>query len=260
MVSWCSGVATMDSDESNTATWLWFEASPHIESRVKYLKQKYCAITEILSKTGVTWDDQRKIISCDKKWYDDWCKMHESAKGLWGMPFPHLDILAEIYGKDRATGEGVETFVDTMHNIENEEANPMLAYIEGGPNIGDDDNENETQSAERAVQVVQERLRNINPVKRKKQRILYKSRILGPFISRMETHFATMANVMTREQEMAEKSTTENNTARVVAELLALSFNSNQIIKATDIFAAEPSKMNVLFSLPQQLKRQYVLD
>nr|CAD1833457.1 unnamed protein product [Ananas comosus var. bracteatus] len=199
------------------------KASPHIESRVKYLKQKYCAITEILSKTGVTWDDQRKIISCDKKWYDDWCKMHESAKGLWGMPFPHLDILAEIYGKDRATGEGVETFVDTMHNIENEEANPMLAYIEGGPNIGDDDNENETQSAERAVQVVQERLRNINP-------------------------------------EMAEKSTTENNTARVVAELLALSFNSNQIIKATDIFAAEPSKMNVLFSLPQQLKRQYVLD
>ncbi|XP_020098170.1 uncharacterized protein LOC109716957 [Ananas comosus] len=127
-------------------------ASPHIESRVKYLKQKYCAITEILSKTGVTWDDQRKIISCDKKWYDDWCKMHESAKGLWGMPFPHLDVLAEIYGKDRATGEGVETFVDAVHNIENEEANPMLAYIEGGcPNVVDDDNENETQSAERAA-------------------------------------------------------------------------------------------------------------
>ncbi|OAY64694.1 hypothetical protein ACMD2_22135 [Ananas comosus] len=59
---------------------------------------------------------------------------------------------------------------------------------------------------------------------------------------------------------MAEKSTAENNIARVVAELLALSFNNNQIIKAANIFAVEPSKMNVLFSLPQQLKMQYVLD
>nr|CAD1844123.1 unnamed protein product [Ananas comosus var. bracteatus] len=219
-------------------------ASPHIESRVKYLKQKYCAITEILSKKG----------------------MYESTKGLWGMPFPHLDVLAEIYGKDRATREGVETFVDAVHNIETTEANPMLAYIGGGgPNVGDDDNDNETQSAKRTASSSSRKAKKHKSVKEKEakdplqEHVELFSRTLGLFISRMEAHFATMANVMTREQEMAEKSTAKNNTARVVAELLSLSFNSNQIIKATDIFAAEPSKM-VLFSLPQQLKRQYVLD
>lgn len=51
------------------------KANPHIESRVKYFKQKYSAISEILSKTGIAWDDQKKIISCEKKWYDDWCKV-----------------------------------------------------------------------------------------------------------------------------------------------------------------------------------------
>nr|CAD1844126.1 unnamed protein product [Ananas comosus var. bracteatus] len=109
----------------------------------------------------------------------EWCNgangMHESAKGLWGMPFPHLDVLAEIYGKDRAIGEGVETFVDAVHNIETEEANPMLAYIGGGPNVGDDDNDNETQSVKRTASSSSRKAKNINPLKRKKQRILYKS-------------------------------------------------------------------------------------
>ncbi|OAY72920.1 hypothetical protein ACMD2_25295 [Ananas comosus] len=218
-------------------------ASPHIESTVKYLKQKYCAITEILSKTG----------------------MHEFAKGLWGIPFPHLDILAEINEKDWAT-RGVEAFVDAVHNIETEEANHMLAYIGGGgPNVGDNDNDNETHSAERTASSSSRKAKKQSVKEKEAKDPLQKhvelfSRTLGPFIPRMEAHFATMANVMTREQKMAEKSTAENNTTRVVAELLALRFNNNQIIKATDIFAAEPSKMNVLFSLPRQLKRQYMLD
>ncbi|OAY69199.1 hypothetical protein ACMD2_25672 [Ananas comosus] len=168
-----------------------------------------------------------------------------------GDPFPHLDALAEINEKNRAT-RGVETFVDAVHNIETEEANHMLAYIGGGgPNVGDDDNDNETQSAKRTASSSSRKAKKHKSVKEKEAKdplqkhVELFSRTLGPFISRMEAHFATMATVMTREQKMAEKSTAENNTARVVAELLALPFNSNQIIKATDIFAAEPSKMNV---------------
>nr|CAD1817851.1 unnamed protein product [Ananas comosus var. bracteatus] len=125
---------------------------------------------------------------------------------IMGMPFPHLDVLAEIYGKDRANGEGVEIFVDAVHNIENEEANPMLAYIEGGgPNVGDDDNENETQSAERVASSSSRKAKKHKSGKEKEakdplqEQVELFSRTLGLFISRMETHFATMANVMTRE-------------------------------------------------------------
>ena len=42
------------------------------------------------------------------------------------MPFPYFDILAEIYGKDRATGEASETFVEVVQNIEVDMVNESL--------------------------------------------------------------------------------------------------------------------------------------
>ncbi|XP_073103352.1 G-type lectin S-receptor-like serine/threonine-protein kinase LECRK1 [Elaeis guineensis] len=63
------------------------------------------------------------------------------------------------------------------------------------------------------------------------------------------------SEAMAREQEMAEK-----NAARVVGELLTLeALTSGEVIKAADILTTEPSKSAVFFSLPPQLKRQYVL-
>ena len=34
------------------------------------------------------------------------------------MPFPYFDILAEIYGKDRATRKASETFVIATNNMQ----------------------------------------------------------------------------------------------------------------------------------------------
>ena len=42
------------------------------------------------------------------------------------MPFPHFDILVEIYEKDRATREGIKTFVETVQNIEVELLNEPM--------------------------------------------------------------------------------------------------------------------------------------
>ena len=42
------------------------------------------------------------------------------------MPFPHFDILAKIYGKDRAIGEASDTFVEVIQNIEIEMVNEPL--------------------------------------------------------------------------------------------------------------------------------------
>ncbi len=70
-------------------------------------------------------------------------------KDCGGCLFSHLDVLAEIYVNDRATGEEVETIVNAVHKIKIEEANPMPGYIGVGPNVGDDDRDDETQSAKR---------------------------------------------------------------------------------------------------------------
>lgn len=83
-------------------------AIPHIESRVRHFRTKYGAIEAMLAKSGFNWDDNRKMVQCEKQQYEAHCKDNPDAKGLYGIAFPHFDTLAAIYGKDIATGEGAE--------------------------------------------------------------------------------------------------------------------------------------------------------
>nr|GEV29051.1 hypothetical protein [Tanacetum cinerariifolium] len=59
-------------------------------------------------------------VACEKQWYENYCKNHKEARGLWDVPFPYFNKLELVYGKDRATGIGGEGFEDAIHNLENE--------------------------------------------------------------------------------------------------------------------------------------------
>ncbi|KAL1823642.1 hypothetical protein ACET3Z_010420 [Daucus carota] len=64
------------------------------------------------------WDDQTKMIQCEKQAYDDFCKNHPKAGGLWRTPFPYLDKLDIIFGLDRANGTASELPEDSINNLE----------------------------------------------------------------------------------------------------------------------------------------------
>ena len=51
------------------------KASPHIESRVKWFKQKYCAITDMSSLSGFRLDNDKIILQCEKNVYDEYVKV-----------------------------------------------------------------------------------------------------------------------------------------------------------------------------------------
>lgn len=52
------------------------KASPHIESRVKTLKKQYNAISDmIVTSSGFSWNDEKKMIICEKDLYDGWVKV-----------------------------------------------------------------------------------------------------------------------------------------------------------------------------------------
>ena len=53
------------------------KASPHIESRVKTLKAKYCALHELLSQSGFGWNDEHMMLMCEKNVYDEWVKVNQ---------------------------------------------------------------------------------------------------------------------------------------------------------------------------------------
>ena len=48
---------------------------PHIESRVRHFRTKYGAPEQMLSRSGFTWDDTKKMLQCEKIQYDKHCKV-----------------------------------------------------------------------------------------------------------------------------------------------------------------------------------------
>lgn len=51
------------------------KASPHIESRLKTLKQKFNALNEMLSLSGFVWNEEKMMLVCEKSVYDEWLKV-----------------------------------------------------------------------------------------------------------------------------------------------------------------------------------------
>lgn len=51
------------------------QVNPHIESKVKWLKNKYFAINKMLGQSGCRWNAAESMISCERQWYDNWVKV-----------------------------------------------------------------------------------------------------------------------------------------------------------------------------------------
>ena len=51
------------------------KASPHIESRVKWLKQTYCALKDMLSLSGFGWNNEQMMLYCDRSVFDEYVKV-----------------------------------------------------------------------------------------------------------------------------------------------------------------------------------------
>ncbi|KAM3366760.1 hypothetical protein ACQJBY_015848 [Aegilops geniculata] len=120
-------------------------AAPHIESRVRYFRTKYGAIEVMLKRSGFSWDENRKMIQCEKQSYEEHCKLHNEAKGLYGVPFPYFHKLAAIYSKDIATGEGAEGFGEAITNLQNE------IVIEDEMNDEEEDDRTSRETPRRSV-------------------------------------------------------------------------------------------------------------
>ncbi|KAH7692046.1 Myb/SANT-like domain-containing protein, partial [Dioscorea alata] len=99
------------------------KGTPHIQSRLKTLKSQYREISKMLGNaaSGFGWDDMNKCVTCDIEVWNGWVKSHPGAAGLRNKPFPYLDQLGRLFGKDRATGAAVEGPAEAIENMQAEE-------------------------------------------------------------------------------------------------------------------------------------------
>ncbi|KAL2897205.1 UvrABC system protein C [Bienertia sinuspersici] len=81
------------------------KAVPHIESKIKWFKDKYNVLSEMFRTSGLSWDNEKHM------------------------------ILAIIFGADRATGVQSETFVQAIDNQEKE-----TIELDKGDSDEDEDN------------------------------------------------------------------------------------------------------------------------
>ncbi|KAB2623898.1 hypothetical protein D8674_037851 [Pyrus ussuriensis x Pyrus communis] len=112
------------------------KASPHIESRIKMLKAKYFALTELLALSGFEWNEEKMMLACEKSVYDETTKGKKDASGLYNKPFPHYHSLGEIYAKDRVVGANVGNADDDEEEVRLEDAN--VNQNEGEDESGND--------------------------------------------------------------------------------------------------------------------------
>ncbi|XP_021720860.1 uncharacterized protein LOC110688421 [Chenopodium quinoa] len=232
------------------------KASPHIDSRLKTLVGKFRAILQMLATKGFKWDEKKHMICVERSVYEEYCKAHPTCKNLYGVSFPHLHVMMEIYGKDFATGKPAEGFLDAVDNMDKEEV--AQVNIESS----DDDVGGSGILTTESAPPLKKVKRDETSKKKGSDKAAQSSSdlelaCLQNFMKDMNAHLSTMANVWSRaddrEQDIADKCN------KVLGELLQLDgLTPAEALEAANILTAQPNKLIIFFNCPTYLKRQYV--
>ncbi|GAB2287337.1 hypothetical protein Dimus_039821 [Dionaea muscipula] len=87
----------------------------NIDSRLTYLKRQFFAVWEIKQTCGgcgFGWDDAIKVVTGNREAFNEYCKSHRDARGLYRKSFPFFGIFEEIFAKDKATGAKASNAAD----------------------------------------------------------------------------------------------------------------------------------------------------
>ncbi|KAL3506912.1 hypothetical protein ACH5RR_032294 [Cinchona calisaya] len=238
------------------------QVDPHIDSKLKWLKSRYHAITEMVKQSSCEWDNVEKIIKCERQWYDSWAKRHKEARGLWNMKFTYLDELELVYGKDRANGEAVEDYEDAVNNLEAEEKSAEAAsYV----NCETDDEISISTSRKQKRQIAHlskksKKLKTLAAPAPSPMEAQFEM-VTNKFISSIDgiaSHFASIATAMTNEDKREQLASDRSNS--LVAELLKLELYEGDTFRVAEILAGAPAKLNVFSRLPINMRRKYAFN
>ncbi|MFQ6656137.1 hypothetical protein Gotur_026370, partial [Gossypium turneri] len=84
----------------------------HVENHLKTVKNQWQILCKIRGESVFGWDDNMKMITCDRATYDAAVMAHKKYKPFLNKGIDHYDEIALVVGKDMATGSFARTFAD----------------------------------------------------------------------------------------------------------------------------------------------------
>lgn len=56
------------------------QVTPHLESKIKWLKTKFHVINDMLRESGCQWNEMEQKIACERQWFDSYSKVSLLSK------------------------------------------------------------------------------------------------------------------------------------------------------------------------------------
>ncbi|KAL8557007.1 hypothetical protein ACS0TY_004473 [Phlomoides rotata] len=93
-------------------------ANPHIHSKIHVWKKEYGALSDLLSKSGISWNSSTSMIKVnDEDVWDTSRQVDPHVKSVRFKSWPYYPHWLEIFGKDRATCDSVVDPLDLFQEL-----------------------------------------------------------------------------------------------------------------------------------------------
>ncbi|XVE93665.1 hypothetical protein REPUB_Repub01dG0213700 [Reevesia pubescens] len=103
------------------------KVKPHIKSKLKFLREQYGIVFDMLNQSGFGWNEDIKFVEiydgADRTVLNAYLMSHKRAKRWVNKEFTYFERLGLLYGKDRATRKGAEALTNVVENFDNEANN-----------------------------------------------------------------------------------------------------------------------------------------
>ncbi|KAL2929073.1 hypothetical protein RDABS01_034484 [Bienertia sinuspersici] len=248
---------------------------PHIESKIKWFKDKYNVLSEMFRTSGFSWDNEKHMIVCERQSYEDFCRQHKNSQGLWNIPFPFYEQLAIIFCADRATGVQSETFVQAIDNQEKE-----TIELDKGDSDEDEDNGsvNQTRQSSPSEPSSKKAKKEKTPKGQGKKRKMSEvvdltssfnnmSSSFSSYMNEMNMHMSTIASAFSTTQQheqaiMAREEIEENQKNSLVNELLRIpGLTRFEIMQASKKLASNSSELSLFYQSPDdEWRKEFIVN